>query len=327
LSSDYEGGAGRMGYSETPGAAWACACDAGWVLFPAVGAAPRCTVSHATVLIMAALQAVASVVILGTTVGKLCGRRRVHATFSFTVGLFSLVAAALQLDSPARLSVGSNTAVFCLKMTSGMLTNDVCARLMLLKYRAAASAWAAQETGKGLETSEAARAAIVRTRVEIAVSLCVFAGYLYAATRWSMSTRAAAGVFYFYWSFAPAWVWLFSNRMLRRHLEDLDWLQSLCLDSADRVHPSVALKINSLDARISLAKAAARKMRRYIAWGFGAVIVANAVSFTLLFYSDQWCWLVGEFIFSVSPVGFALTSLNLTRNSRSRNAVIDAHRN
>ncbi len=158
--------------------AWACACDAGWASFPAVGAAPRCTVSHGAVLAFAAFQAASAAVLVACSVGQLSGVNRADAGWVTAAALCSLAGALLQLASPAHLAVDSGSeAVFVLKMTSCMLTSNICARLTILRYRLAVMDKLARESSRPFAPHAEGgneRVTAVRTRVELTASLCVF---------------------------------------------------------------------------------------------------------------------------------------------------------
>ncbi len=305
-------GEGGVGLTEA-GAAWACACDEGWARFPAVGAAPRCTVSHTAVMAFVAVQVTASVLIISTTVHKLCSSKRMHAAFSVATGLLCLIAAALQIASPARLSMGNSETVFVLKMTAGMLTISVCTPLLIQNYRTAAFARVVRSgtnRASGLLPSpdEIQRVAAARLRAEITANVGIFVVYLCAATGWSASTRVSAAAFCLYWCIAPASVSISTRRAMREHLEELEQVESFALEGA------VAIDM----ARISLAKARARQVRTGIGWGCGSVMACSAVSLALFPYLDQWCWLVADILASTAYTFFAVTSLRLRRNSRSR---------
>jgi hypothetical protein len=298
------------------GAAWACACDEGWARFPAVGAAPRCTVNPTAVMAFAAIQVTASVPIITIAIRKLRSNKRMHAALNIATGLSCLIAAALQTASLTRLSVGDSEAVFVLKMTAGLLV-DVSTRLLIQNYRAAALARVVRRVvitkGSSLPSlDEIERVAAARTRAEITASVGIFVVYVCAATGWSASTRVAAAAFYLYWCFAPASVWISTRRVMREHLEELEQIESLALEGA------VDLDMT----RFSLAKARARKLRTFIAWGYGFVMTVSATSLALLPYVDQFHWFVGDINFSTGYTFFAGTSLSMLRNSRSRKVAV-----
>jgi hypothetical protein len=313
-------GEGGSGLAEA-GAAWACACDAGWARFPAVGAAPRCTVSHAAVLAFAAFQAASAAVLIACSAGQLCGVNRFEAGLVTAAALCSLAGALLQLASPARLAVDSGSgAVFVLKMTSCMLTSNVCTRLTILKYRRAAMDKLARESSRPFARHAEGgneRAAALRTRVEIAASLVCYTIYLVVATSSSISTRHAALGMFLCWLLAPASVWASTIQTTRSLLIELDRIELFLSYDASSTSRMTPIE-NTTSRRISLAKDKANKLRNFVGIGFGSVMFASAVALVLLPISDQWCWIVFEVQASVNIGFFALTVLTLRRISHSR---------
>jgi hypothetical protein len=305
------GGSSNM----SAGAAWTCACDAGWELYPAVGAAPRCTVQTAVVLALSALQAVSAALILLVAVNLVRGdtTKLNKLAPDAASAVFAFAGAALTLTDPTRLPVGGSSAVFVLKMTSGWVTVDVATRLTIVQYRRAQlSRLAKSGAGDTLFTAESDRAVAARTRAEIAASLCVFSVYVSAATSCPMSTRHSAAAFYLYWCYAPAFVWASALRTTSSLLRDLGVIKELLGDSIST--PSG----HDMARRISLAQTKARHVRLLIGSGLGSVMVLSLTALLFLSSSDQWCWLVGEIAQSISISFTALTLLALTRVSRLR---------
>jgi hypothetical protein len=256
------------------GAAWTCACDAGWELYPAVGAAPRCNVRTAVVLALSALQAVSAALILLVAVLEAVNLVRGDTTKlnklapGAASAVFAFAGAALTLTDPTRLLVGGSSAVFVLKMTSGWVTVDVASRLTILQYRRAQLKRLAKSgAGDTLLTAESDRAVAARTRAEIAASLCVFSVYVSTATSCPMSTRHTAAAFYLYWCFAPAFVWASTLGTTSSLLRDLVVIKELLGDSSST--PSG----HDMARRISLAQTKARHVRLIIGSGLGSVMV------------------------------------------------------
>lgn len=307
-NSSGEGGSGL-------GGGWACACDAGWAMFPAVGAAQRCTVSYAAVLAFAAFQAASAAVLVTCSVGQLRGGKRFEAGLVTAAGLCSLCGALLQVALPARLAVDIGSgAVFVLKVTSGMLTSNVCTRLTILRYQQVAIDKVKRE---GALQAAGGNERATAVRVEIAASLCVLITYLAVATSWRISTRYAAAALFLFWFVAPASVLASTIMTTRSFLIELDRVESLFSYDAKNTNALTHFE-KKMSRRISLAKEKARKLRNLVGVGFGSVIFLSAVALVLLPFSDQWCWIVYEVQASINIGFFALTVLSLKRISRRR---------
>jgi hypothetical protein len=297
-------------------------------MFPAVGDAPRCTVSHGAVLAFAAFQAASAAVLVACSVGQLRGDKRLEAGLVTAAGLCSLCGALLQLALPARLAVDSGSgAVFVLKMTSCMLTSNVCTRLTILKYQQAAINKVNRESSRPIAlhaeggNAEGGNERATAVRVEIAASLCVFITYLAVATSWRISTRHAAAALFLFWLVAPASVWASTIKSTRSLLIELGMIESIFSYDAENINNMTRFE-NTMSWRISLAKEKARKLRNLVGVGFGSVMLLSAVAIVLLPFSDQWCWIVYEVQASINIGFFALTVLSLKKISRRRLAQV-----
>ena len=257
-------------------AGWQCACHAGWALFPARDAAPRCTVQPTLQLALCVVSAVCSLATLAATTARLRqGRQDRRSELEDSVGVvlasaLILAADALQIADPRRVMTSDGWLTLT-RMAGGMVVQDVVVRYGFLRLRAAGlastSSEAAQTTTRLLE----------RTRAEVVFAGVFGAAVLCVAAR-AGSTRGTVAALCAYCLVAP----LFALAFILRTTSSA--LTSLCF--VDAYGPPEQAR----RAARSIRKVSALRRITLVVYAFNCTLPLAMLVF--LPYTEQWAWFV-----------------------------------
>jgi hypothetical protein len=293
-----------VGTADNPEAVWACACDAGWERFPAVGAAPRCTVSAALQRALCAVTLLCSVSILLLTARAVRdgGTTLSHNVPIIGVCCLCLLADVLQLVDPERLLVVDFT-VTLLKLGAFMILSDVVIRVTFLRYRTVALATASGQCQCPSSLLDAEAALSRRTQVEVAAAILLFA-VSFGVGMSGVPTRGAVAALLAYWVVAPFIVVEFVTRSSGSLIRELVYLQGV-------LGPEHTERF-----KFAIAKAATARFITLAS--YVGVISPPLLGLVLLPYSDQYGHWILETGMLVAMVGSAINQRAQVKIKRRR---------